>query len=302
MSPSQASPSGLKPYADMITISTPLVAGSGSTSVRQVQDGGTTRYYICAQGIAPNASDGSPPLEVRGKGYNTSTTPPFQPPALDPQNPDDPYASILGCFDPQNPNNWYIQRSPCSGNGGQYFDIPVTGCGPQGGPPCGPANNPVDVQVAIWVRYSQPTGWKLQSQNFLGVCANDTQCGGGGPPKSKTQKTAGLAPQRVSVTALGFVLAGTTVFNGTWQLTLRQLADLVCLWDNGGDGQETPRVELCLAAPQSTEWRLRFQHREHQVDYIQVVEEWKWLGENTLCLREGVHKSQVPTSLRVEPL
>src|SRR5262249_11508200 len=102
-------------------------------------------------------------------------------------------------------------------------------------------------------------------QPFYGLEGGGTDCCAGSVilGSSHASQTARgvpltLAPIVWSILATGFG-AGAGMFNGTWTLTLRQILGGVCLWDNGGDRNGTPRVELLCESPLAQTWQLSFE-------------------------------------------
>jgi hypothetical protein len=167
--------------------------------------------------------------------------------------------------------------------------------------------------LGIWVTYpGSPTMVCPHSTPFNGVCAADTDCGDstdcsnaiGRPPRGASAILGGTAPLLWSVAVAGLVTEAGAPFNGSWLLTLREGVDLHCVWDNGGDGHTTPRVELRYDSIRASEWQLTLLHRACRVQYAKPATEWQWLNVNELSLvpRESGPADWAPPSLRVVPV
>jgi hypothetical protein len=162
--------------------------------------------------------------------------------------------------------------------------------------------------LAAWtiVGTGQPS---LATVYFYGLeGGGDDCCAGSGlvgvaPPQLVRGVPLTLAPIVWSILATGFG-AGAGMFNGTWTLTLRQILGGVCLWDNGGDGNGTPGVELCCESPLAQTWQLSFRtNSKPPIRYTLPADQWNTVSANVMSLSvsAGFPANAVPRSLTVKP-
>jgi hypothetical protein len=106
------------------------------------------------------------------------------------------------------------------------------------------------------------------------------------------------APREWRVIGTGFAGAAR-VFNFSALLRLQESSGLV--WNNGGNGQDVPRIEL--ARLETGDWRLVYQSSAAEVAYRCPAVAWNQLGENTLAL-EGVRPddASAPGKIEVTPV
>ncbi len=151
-------------------------------------------------------------------------------------------------------------------------------------------------------------------QHFSGVAAAKVKCdcdriGSGmpyGPPpaaKAKPTVALAMAPLVWHLLANGFS-AASSLFNGSWSLSLRQTIGGQCVWDNGGNGTSVPLVELRCESPLSQTWQLAFRYKGlASPKYERPAIEWNTLKPNTIFVRtdNGVDLKTVPQSLTILP-
>ncbi|MCI0641481.1 MAG: hypothetical protein L0Y72_17240 [Gemmataceae bacterium] len=197
-------------------------------------------------------------------------------------DPDDP-CTVEGTVD-IGARTWAIKRASSS-------DIPCAQC----------SNNPLTPtanRLRVWGEYEDGS---IESCDvtFGGVCANDTQCGGGLIIQSQRFKEVPtLAPKRWIVQAQGFT-DKRSAFNGVWTLELTH--GMHGVWDNAG-GKKVPRVELRLDIDRPDEWRLTFAWKRAKAVYFQSNNNWLWSKENDLLFTDGDPvKKGVPFMVRVVP-
>lgn len=154
---------------------------------------------------------------------------------------------------------------------------------------------PVEVR-----RFSRFYGWTAgQVECELGGgsgCGSESVAGGGGIVAAVGLT---LAPLLWNVTAAGFA-AGKALFNGPWALALRGTPNGHCTWDNGGDGEKIPRVELTCESPVVTTWRLALRHGADVVEYTRDAGEWNPVGANDLR-RTACAAGTAPDRLTLTP-
>jgi hypothetical protein len=128
--------------------------------------------------------------------------------------------------------------------------------------------------LVVW--YCAGSGaWNRFTTNFRGVTGTNNPCGlpTGSPCFSGSNPIAlrrlpiigGIYPAIWCVAVSGFAVSPFVLFNATW--ALRQTNDAADpTWDNAGDGQLSPSVQLKLCPTKGWELVLRF--KDSQVSYI----------------------------------
>ena len=116
----------------------------------------------------------------------------------------------------------------------------------------------------------------------------------------KAQVALTTAPLVWGLVVAGFQL-GRTLLDGPLALRFRDGDGGFCRWDNGGDGLETPHVELRCESPLVTTWRLTIRHESHDpVVYDRPATEWNPLTANVI--RRADHAGvAVPEQLTLIP-
>lgn len=139
---------------------------------------------------------------------------------------------------------------------------------------------------------------------FLGICADEVSCCQGSRASSRLgEATIGtaltMAPRVWKLRASGFKGA-REVFNKTWTLKLRSGVDGFSVWNNGGDGSETPHVDLRCESPIAKTWRLSLKHKTKVAKYARPAARWDAVGANEMKREEGTARSG-PDHLTVTP-
>ena len=167
--------------------------------------------------------------------------------------------------------------------------------------------------LAVW---AVPAGTgmvpeKLQTINFFGSPATTTDCAlfaGGGQAGDSPGRGCLTAATMLATAPLMWTLmtdgfqVGRGLLNGFWNLHLNADAPGHFVWDNGGDGVGTPRVELRAEKPLVTSWRLTLRAGGDTVEYLRPAGEWNPLAANALHhVRNGHPAGAVPPALTVTP-
>lgn len=161
------------------------------------------------------------------------------------------------------------------------------------------------VRVAVWCVFSDMT--------TMGPGHGAFTCGGSGSGSVEllarrsgavtSQQVADTAPLQCTIDVTGFGPSILTAFNRVWKLAHCGCGHRL-LWDNGGDGSETPRVELATERPFGTPWILTFRLGEVMISYTKSAEEWRALAANTFhsVTANGVSDDAIlPASVTVVP-
>lgn len=259
---------------NVITISKP--AGSGPIPVRTGSGLACTGMgpngFICAEGSV-GMLGGERPTSIHAKIY---------PP--DAEVPDDvPPDAVHGVL---NHPNWHFDRLR------QSPEIPCAACGPN-------VANAQSNRLVVWAVY--PSGnLAAESVLFLGVCSNDTQCGGGAIPEIASVAAVPMnAPRQMEVEAAGFG-GSQRAFEGKWLLDLAR--GMHAVWSNRGDGKKVPLIELRLDIAHPDEWRLLLRLGKVELVYVQAQKHWAWSRANQLTLQGDAAALGVPAVLRVRPV
>lgn len=204
---------------------------------------------------------------------------------------------------------WHQARGQKVAEGIWHFDrqvqVPVPGAedvAAAGGPNLAA---PIVNRLVVWAGYetNPPViDWAKDQLLFDGVMGTETQCNGGVIPVFEYIAQVPMnAPRQMVVEGKGFSGAAMQAFNQPWKLDISR--GMHCVWDNGGDGKKTPRVELRLDIKQPTVWQLTFLFKRIKLVYLQSQNNWIWSRGNDLIFLGGDHgKKGVPLSLRVRPI
>ncbi len=90
-----------------------------------------------------------------------------------------------------------------------------------------------------------------------------------------------MAPLMWGLLVAGFE-AGRGLLNGQWALDLKHVVGGYCVWDNGGDGETTPLVELRCESPFAVTWKLTLKHGAVSEEYTRPATEWDPLTANVV--------------------
>jgi len=175
--------------------------------------------------------------------------------------------------------------------------------------------NPVDLWIIGWlVNVNTPTvGIEKDSEKFKASTSATDEClgcvgsGSGGigsigivsGSAAKGQVALSMAPLMWGLLVSGFE-AAKGVLNGPFALDLKHVVGGYCVWDNGGDGAATPRVELRCESPLVTTWRLTLTHGATVETYTRPAAEWNPLTPNAV-VRAGRTGTGVPDQLILTP-
>jgi hypothetical protein len=162
--------------------------------------------------------------------------------------------------------------------------------------------------LAVWSYFADDNSFHLATVPFTPIAASATQCrssgsgGSGGAPFGvpvPRPHAGATVPRQWTVTAAGFSVGATVVFNAIWMLTLRRPAGDEAVWNNGGDGRGSPLVEM---RREGSVYVLGFRYGSAEVHYIKPATEWQPLGANVLALAGKEPASGVPPALTVVPV
>jgi hypothetical protein len=166
---------------------------------------------------------------------------------------------------------------------------------------------------AVWLSFR--LGTSPQEQNpkqrlFGGIRSTMTNCDGSGGAALLAQAgvsasstlTVETAPRQYQVKGQDARGPLASLVNTTWLLSLRPAGcGCACVWDNGGDGVATPRVELGCDGVVATQWRLSLVLNGHRIQYTRPASEWKALSVNRL-MKSGGDGEGLPDELTVTPV
>lgn len=172
-----------------------------------------------------------------------------------------------------------------------------------------------NAQFVVWCVLALGTGTLEfgKSTTFAGVASTQTECEGSGYPggsgDDRGRRTGAAvvrtgvetAPRQVQVVGKGF-RGSAAGFNARWLLSLRCDGGRACLWDNGGDGVQQPRIELRCDGVVATEWRLTLAHAGLRVYYTCPANEWRPLAANQLKAAGRARAEGLPETLVVSPV
>ncbi len=197
------------------------------------------------------------------------------------------------------------QGSVQSGSMSWHFldgqEVPVIAAACPGPTPT--ANNGL---LAVWGVSTGSPSQQVPAQTFFGgVCAATSNCSDRArlllAQAGTTAATLETAPRQVQVQGKDFRGPGVSSFNALWVLSLRGGCGCACVWDNGGDGVQTPRVELGCDGVHATEWCLTLAHNGCRVRYTCPAWKWKALAANRLALASR-DADGLPRTLTVTPV
>jgi hypothetical protein len=267
-----------------LEISTPFLSGIRKTKVRVAE--GAATGTICARGTVTGGDPGCAITAVWGKIIGLLESP----------GTTIPGDAIPGC--PTGTTTWEISRSVTS---------PYCTVSPADIPNVLFSDTGTDNKLAVWAIVSGQTTPLFQSVTFSGVRDTDTECGGGSVTlvagAASQSAVIGTAPGEWQVAGEGFGDGPEASLNRAWRVRLRTGAALEAVWDNGGDGQTVPAVEL-RHCPLKGCWDLVFRFRSVLIVYRSSGADWHWLGVNVLLLaaETSVGFRHVPSQVRLLPV
>ncbi|WP_157369460.1 hypothetical protein [Zavarzinella formosa] len=140
-------------------------------------------------------------------------------------------------------------------------------------------------------------------------CGRGEGSGGSGPCGSQNASQPAKSSASVALTTAplvwGLLTAGLEIgrsfLNGPLALNFRDGTEGFCVWDNGGDGEQTPHVELRCESPMVTAWRLTIRRgSEAPVEYVRPATEWNPLTPNVIY-RAAKADTAAPEQLTLIP-
>lgn len=167
--------------------------------------------------------------------------------------------------------------------------------------------------IAVWLMNDNTVPSTVGDRNKTSFSASDTAgigcpgCGSGSGPMGVAAgggTTAGAVALSMAPLMWGLLVSGFEaakgVLNGPFALDLKHVVGGYCVWDNGGDGAATPRVELRCESPLVTTWRLTLTHGATVETYTRPAAEWNPLTPNAV-VRAGRTDKGVPDQLILTP-
>lgn len=265
------------------TIVEPPTFSATTLAKARCPGGSGTVGTICAYGTA--SFDMSNLSAVWAKVYAPGATPPAHHPM------DATQGTVSG-------NNWKFLTG---------HEVPVVAC---------PTTAPTAANglFAVWFTFqggSGPLELPPQTRLFGSICSTTTNCSGSGPGAALFAQASASAPSALAVETAprqyqvkgeGFEGPAVSHFNAIWLLSSRPNGcGCACVWDNGGDGVATPRVELCSDGAIATVWRLTLALNGQRGHYTCPAPEWNALGVNRLRKADGDGQG-LPDTLTVNPV
>ena len=239
--------------------------------------GSGTTGYVCSSGSALVSTASGPVAEAWAQVIQLNGTVPPAP---------DPAISTKGR--PTGQSTWEVSLAA----GGS--DIP--------GASCAAAAPLPENTLAVWVKMQNESTYRTGSSNFIGQCGGATACGGGGGMAAfDAALSVTFGPVQWNLDVAGFLEAHNGGFNGAWVLSLRVTVGPGPVWDNGGDGELIPHIELRCPGPGERAWRLRLRHGPALAEYEAEAAERHALGRLTLG-RLAAALDAVPAALTLEPV
>ncbi len=156
------------------------------------------------------------------------------------------------------------------------------------------ASGPTTLTMAAWTvdtagnRVGTPEVVVFQGTLNAGTGCETVCCGSGSGSGGMQVGTApygsvalSMAPLMWGLLVAGFE-AGRGLLNGQWALDLKHVVGGYCVWDNGGDGEKTPLVELRCESPFAVTWKLTLKHGAVSEEYTRPATEWDPLTANVV--------------------